>query len=210
MTIAPVYRAWTAKAVEQRLLEAAETLMLCPYAHGPKAFGSSMPAPLRLQMDAYAPTTRRYRRKPGAAALDRMEECWAWINDLQDVQSRRLVYDWARTKCSSRGSLKELAARDGFSDRTLRREITRICGAIADRLNMLHTPNFAEAEKTPANPTSGKSCNAGYQHHWRATNARPQIDPKQKKTRFVPARIAGPRGRKTRPDGTDIDSDTGR
>lgn len=182
---APIFQAWTAKAVELRLLESAETLMLCPHVTGPKAFGSSMPEPLHLQIDAYASNTRRYRRKPGAAAIDRMEECWEWINGLPEPENRQLVYDWARTKSDSRCSLKVLAKREGVNDRTLRREISRICLAIADRLNESHTPNLAEMERMETKSEPPIAPNIGYQHHWRATNARPLIDPKQKKSRIV-------------------------
>lgn len=185
VTIVPEFQAWTAKAVELRLLEAAETLMLCPNADGPKAFGSSMPEPVHLQIDAYASNTSRFRRKPDAAAIDRMEECWVWINSLPQPESRRLVYEWARTKCNSRRSLKQLAMRDGFTDRTLRREILRICHAIAERLNVSHTPNMADMDMAGSIPVANETCNVGYQHHWRAANARPLIDPKQKKSRIV-------------------------
>lgn len=181
----PHYRAWTAKNVEARLLEAAETLMLCPHVDGPKAFGSSMPEPLRLPIDAYASSTRRFRRKPDAAAIDRMEETWVWINELPELESRRLVYDWSRTKCDHRGSLKVFAEQNEYSDRALRRTIVRLCGDIASRLNASHNPNLSEMTTMEDMPASDNKCNVAYQHHWRAANARPPIDRDLKKCRFV-------------------------
>ena len=45
MSANPQFEDWTAKAVEHRIIEAAETLALCPRALGPKAFGNAMPEP---------------------------------------------------------------------------------------------------------------------------------------------------------------------
>jgi hypothetical protein len=185
VTANPVFQDWTAKAVEHRFLEATETLMLCPRVKGPKAFGSSMPEPLREQMDAYTSNASRYRRKPDAAAIDRMEECWIWVNTLPDPQDRRLLYDWGRAKCSQGRSLKMLAKREEFSDRTLRREITRIFMAIARRLNLVHQPNLNSTEVADAKPASEPTDKVSYQQHWRACNARPRIDPEQQKSRLI-------------------------
>lgn len=185
MATVPEYCAWTAKGIEMRLLEAAETLMLCPHVNGPKAFGSSMPDPLRLAIDAYASNTRRFHRKPDAAAIDRMEECWMWINELPEPESRRFIYDWTRTKCSNRRSLKTFAVRNGLTQRTLRRAVSRICGAIAERLNEAHAPNLADVDRVDGRQVPKERCDLSYQHHWRAANARPQIDPQLKKSRLV-------------------------
>lgn len=181
----PQYRAWTAKSVEARLLEAAETLILCPHVDGPKAFGSSMPEPLRLPIDAYASSTRRFRRKPDAAAIDRMEETWLWINKIPELESRQLVYEWARTKCDHRRSLRMFAQHNGCSDRTLRRTIMRLCGNIAEWLNSTHKPNLSEVNTVEPVSEPDQKCNVTYQLHWRAANARPPIDRDLKKTRVV-------------------------
>lgn len=181
----PEYSTWTAKGVEMRLLEAAETLMLCPHVNGPKAFGSSMPDPMRLAIDAYASNTRRFRRKPDAAAIDRMEECWTWINGMPDLDRRRFIYDWTRIKCSSRRSLKTFAVSNGLTERTLRRTVLRICESIAGRLNEAHTPNLAVGDVTSVKHVPKRQFDVSYQHHWRAANARPQIDPQLKKSRLV-------------------------
>lgn len=181
----PEYAAWTARAVEMRLLEAAETLMLCPHVNGPKSFGSSMPDPLRLAIDAYASNTRRFRRKPDAAAIDRMEECWVWINGLPEPTTRRFIYEWTRIKCSRRRSLKMFAMSNGLTERTLRRTIVHICETIAERLNEAHTPNLADGDMAGVKQMPKENCNVSYHHHWRAANARPQIDPQLKKSRLV-------------------------
>lgn len=185
MATVPEYAAWTARGVEMRLLEAAETLMLCPHVNGPKAFGSSMPDPLRLAIDAYASNTRRYRRKPDAAAIDRMEECWMWINGLPEPATRRIIYDWTRIKCSNRRSLKLFAVSNGLTERTLRRAVVRICESIAERLNEAHAPNLADGALASVKEAPKEQFNVSYQHHWRAANARPQIDPQLKKSRLV-------------------------
>lgn len=144
-----------------------------------------MPDPLRLVIDAYASNTRRYRRKPDAAAIDRMEECWMWINELPEPATRRFIYDWSRTKCSDRRSLKMFAIRNGLTERTVRRTVVRICKMIAERLNEAHAPNLADVDRGNVNQVPKEKCKISYQHHWRAANARPQIDPQLKKSRLV-------------------------
>lgn len=184
MTGNPGFRAWTAKAVEHRVLEAAETLMLCPRANGPRQFGSSMPEPLRDQRDAYAAQTVRYRRRPDAAAIDRMEICWDWINALADEHDRQLLYDWARTKSARGVSLQALAERQEHSTRTLRREITRICQTIAKGLNRNHEPNLgdiATTEQSCAKPQTA----ARHSPFWRAPDAKAKIDPSLGKSRLL-------------------------
>ena len=185
MTCHPCFQAWTAKAVEHRVLEAAETLMLCPRANGPRQFGSSMPEPLRDQRDAYAAQTVRYRRRPDAAAIDRMEECWDWINALADEQDRQLLYDWAKTKCARGRSLKDLAKRRDYNGRTLRRAITRICLAVANDLNRDHKPNFGD-EAVSVNVAHTEPRPAEHRTpYWRAPNAKAGIDPCLSKSRSL-------------------------
>jgi len=185
MSVKPVFQDWTAKAVEHRVLEAAETLMLCPRANGPKVFGSSMPHPLRRPQDAYAADTARYRRRPRAAAIDRMEECWDWINRHPVTGERHLLYNWARTKCASGRSLKALARCEGLSERMLRREISRICRIIAEQLNAAQKANLHGDGDRPTEATVKSSEKTDYQQYWRAHNARPEIDPAQRKSRVL-------------------------
>ncbi len=185
----PEYCQWSSKAVEKRVLEAAETLMLCPKARGPKAFGSSMPEPLRRVRDGDVPSALRYRRVPGPAALDQMAECWDWINALDSIGDRTLIYDWAQAKCKYGHTLRHLAARNGICTRTLRRKIQRICIRIASDLNrdfipikqsaddQIETDRTASAQMTRSNIT--------YSNHWRASNTKPVIDTKNCKERII-------------------------
>lgn len=182
--------AWTAKRVELRLLEAAETLIICPKARGPRSYGSAMPEPIRRANEAYADERTRVRRQPSASALDRMEQCWTWINALDDPQDRQLVYRWARAKIGRGRSLKILAMEEGMSDRTLRREITRLCKHIADQLDskgvaLLSRQNdngLIEADRLPADPEKVP----GTPTHWRAADARPVIDRNAPQKRTIP------------------------
>lgn len=71
---------WTAKAVEDRILEMADTLRMSPAVKGPQAFGSSMPEALQRHSEAYGSMTARYRETASAGALGRMEQVWAWVS----------------------------------------------------------------------------------------------------------------------------------
>ena len=181
---------WTSKQVELRLLEAAETLIICPRATGPRGYGNTMPEPLRRANEAYAEERTRVRRQPSAAALDRMEQCWAWINALEQPQDRQLLYHWARAKIGRGRSLKVLAMEEGLSDRTLRREVSRLCKRIADRLNgegmaLLHRP---DEDRLPLPDAPPAAVNAGSDsaNHWRACGARPEIDRAAPAKRTIP------------------------
>lgn len=183
--------AWTAKQVELRLLEAAETLIICPRARGPRRYGNAMPEPVRRANEAYADERTRIRRQPSAAALDRMEECWTWINALGEPQDRQLVYRWARAKIGRGRSLKILAMEEGMSDRTLRREISRLCKGIAERLNndgvaLICHPGEKQLVDQDG-PIADRGEVASNATHWRAADARPAID------RHAPAKRTIPR-----------------
>lgn len=57
---------WTAKAVEDRILEMADTLRMSPSVKGPQAFGSSMPEAVQRHSEAYglsAPDIAKPRRR---------------------------------------------------------------------------------------------------------------------------------------------------
>lgn len=182
------YNEWTGKAVEKRLLEAAETLALCPRAMGPRAFGNTMPHPLRRQAEVYASKKSHVRCRPSAANIGRMEECWTWVNALDDVCERRLLYLWARARTGLGRPLLAIAMKEGISTRTLRRKVTSICNRIATRLNERQTVSStpepvptlsAGTARQPANvrPKTGT--------HWRSSGARPSIDLSQPKTRTI-------------------------
>jgi hypothetical protein len=124
---------WTAKAVENRVLEASETLMLCPnhFIGG----GSAWPAFPQDPQESYAYNEARYRRRASPGALSRMMTTWGWINDHPAESERKLLYAWAWQKTKKGKFLNDFASREGINSRTLRRAITAICQAIADRLN---------------------------------------------------------------------------
>ena len=181
----PKFSSWTRQGVEQRIVEAAETLMLCPKVKGPAAYGNSMPDPLRSPMESYGTSSRKYYRRPDAAALDRMEECWQWINCLPDNHSRRLVYDWARAKCAPKGALRQLAARERTNERGLRRQINRIFITIANQLNASHAVRPDELNAMELQSEFPQSDTKTHPPYWRTPNGRPSIDSNQRKSRLV-------------------------
>lgn len=171
------YEAWSAKAVEERVIEAAETLMLLPNVKGPQAFGSSMPTPVK-DWEAYGSEPSRYKSRPSRDAIDRMPETWEWINRLPEQADRVLLYAWAWVKVRRGRSISDFASRDGMNVRTLRRQISRICQDIAGELNRLHAVRLkvavdlvseVEAEIDPEQVSS-----VTYANHWRAADAKPR------------------------------------
>lgn len=130
--------AWTAKAVEYRVLEAAETLMLTPNVGGGAA--SAWP-----EYIPHYPRAMKIRIRPSPGALTRMMETWGWINALQSESDRRLLYAWAWQKTRKGKFLDDFASREGIKTRTLRWTITRICQAIADHLEQRKVPCFEQA-----------------------------------------------------------------
>lgn len=167
------YSAWTAKAVEERVLEAQETLMLLPNTPGPREFGNSMPTVVE---DNRSET--RFKARPSRAAIDRMPETWAWINRLPKQEDRVLLYAWAWVKVRRGRSINDFASNEGMNLRTLRRQITRICQDIAGELNRLHAVRLkvsvdlvseVEAEIDPEQISS-----VTYANHWRAADAKPR------------------------------------
>lgn len=130
--------AWTAKAVEFRVLEAAETLMLTPNVGG--GGGSAWP-----EYIPHYPRAMKIRIRPSPGALTRMLATWAWINALQSESDRRLLYAWAWTKTRKGKFIDDFASREGIKSRTLRWTITRICQAIADDLEQRKVPCFEQA-----------------------------------------------------------------
>lgn len=182
------YTAWTAKAVEYRVLEATEALMLTPKVSGPREFGNAMPEAVRHQMEAYGSNALRYRRQPNPGALDRMEECWTWINALPEKADRVLLYSWAWVKAKKGVKISRFAAENEMNDRTLRREITRICQRIANNLNRLHAVrlNSEDCGLSENQPETDASTLSSVKHatHWMAPDGKPQIDPANPK-RYV-------------------------
>ncbi len=130
------FEQWTAKGVEERIVEAAETLMLTPNVGG----GGSIAWPdvVRSAEESYGYGTSWYKRRPEPGALDRMTETWGWINALGNEWDRKLLYAWAWVKARKGRSVAEFASNEGLNSKTLRRTITRICQRIADDLNQKH------------------------------------------------------------------------
>jgi hypothetical protein len=171
------YEAWTARAVEDRVIEAAETLMLLPHVKGPQAYGSAMPQVIR-DWQAYGSEKSGYKRRPSRGAIDRMPEVWEWINALPSQADRVLLYAWAWVKVRSGRKIADFASREGMNVRTLRRAITSICQQIANNLNRMHIVRLNDlvdavseitAETDPETVSSVK-----YASHWRAPDAKPQ------------------------------------
>jgi hypothetical protein len=130
--------AWTAKAVEYRVLDAAETLMLTPNVGG--GGGSAWP-----EYIPHYPRAMKIRIRPSPGALTKMLATWGWINALPSEDDRKLLYAWAWTKTRKGRFLDDFASREGVNSRTLRRTITRICQDIADALEQRKVPCFEGA-----------------------------------------------------------------
>lgn len=171
------YCAWTARSVEDRVIEAAETLMLLPNVKGPREFGTSMPAPIK-DWEAYGSEPSRYKSRPSRDAIDRMPETWGWINRLPEQADRVLLYAWAWVKVRRGRSVNDFASREGMNVRTLRRAVTRVCQQIANDLNRIHLVRLnsavdpvseVEAEIDPEQVSS-----VNYATHWRAADAKPR------------------------------------
>ncbi len=166
------YQAWSPQDVESLILEAAQTLMLCPNVRGPKAFGSNMPEAVRLARDAYGAAKTRTRKLPDPAALDRMETIWGWINELRDEDIRRALYGTSIAKKRKGDTIQKYAGRMGTSYSTLRRRFERGCSQIADMLNERCVVRLPSDEVSP-----GKAANPAkrYDLHWRQPGSEPSV-----------------------------------
>ena len=180
------FHAWTAKAVENRIIEAAETLMLCPRVCGPANVRNSMPDTILQHHAAYGASEIRYRRMPTPGALDRMETSWEWINALPDQAERELLYEWARIKCGKGRTVAWLAKAKGYTERGLRRKITHICTDISIKLNTAHVANTEQAsEPRGKDGAPVHSQKNRHPHHWMQENAKPAIDGELPRQRSV-------------------------
>lgn len=176
------YQAWTAKHIEERIVEAAEILMLDERV-GPSTGGGPI-AVVRDANESYGYDTLSYRRVPTPAELTRMTETWGWINSHPIESERRLLYAWGWTKAKRGRFLADFASREGIKSRTLRRAITAICQAIADRLNRMRVVRLDDAidavadvePKTASYPVSSPS-RVQTPTHWIGPEARPVIFP---------------------------------
>lgn len=167
------YSEWTAKTVEGRILEAAETLMLCPNANlggGGSIWGE--------YKDDYGPVKATYKKRPSGGALDRMTKVWEWINALPEMSDRKLIYAWSYVKVRKGLKISAFAAENDFSDRTLKRQITDICQRIANDLNRLYEVRLTVAvDQVAENQASIVPYNISSQKcavtNWRSADAKP-------------------------------------
>lgn len=133
------YRAWTAKQVEDWILEAAATELALPRLRGPKTFGSAMPTPVRDRQDAYGYHTTKVRRVPEPGAVDRYPKVLDWLNHhLEQPFDRQFLWFWALAKANPNRSVNKFASENQVNLRTLRRAIARHCQEIANGLNRKH------------------------------------------------------------------------
>lgn len=179
------YAAWDWKAIEGRVIEMADTLRRLPADKGPKAYGSAMPDIVRKHEEMY-PEPMRISRAPSGAAIDRMNECFEWINTYLDEAKRKLLYAWSWVKVRRGLKIGSLAAENDMNERFLRREITAYCQQIADNLNRLFifrldSGHLRSSESAPENDqshvTSMKCATRGRSNHWMASDAKPVHDP---------------------------------
>lgn len=165
------FTAWTSKDVEDRIIEAAETLMLCPRDTGPKAFGSAMPEPVRSR-DEYGYGSAWYKRRPSGAALSRMTEVWGWINAHPVESERQLLYSWAAVKARKGRTVADFALERGMKSRTLRWAISAICQRIANDLNQKYsiwlTERIDPVAETEAETASSTVASKRHANHFRA------------------------------------------
>ena len=174
------YQAWTHKDIEARVLEAAQTLMLMP--------GVKMPASIqaiwREYKDDYGKAKTHYRRRPEAAAIDRMYETWEWINALESEADRKLLYGWARVKVHKGMKLSSYALENMMNDRQLKRKIDGLNHCIANNLNRLYFVRLTDGvdpvseteHKSHQQTVSSKSCVRGA-NHFMAQDAKPKNIP---------------------------------
>jgi hypothetical protein len=175
------YAAWGYLDVRDRILEAAETLMMSPAALGPRMLSGSIAEAVRQASEAYGYNTVNVRRVPPPGALSRMEETWTWINSYLDEEQRKLVYDYSFVKSRKGRFLSVYLERNGIAKRTFYDRIERYCQIIADNLNrnllVRFTVTLDEAaqnslKEEPITVSSEKCAT-----HWIAPDAKPQIDP---------------------------------
>lgn len=136
MTIHVTYQAWTYEMVRERIIEAAETLLMNPAAFGPRLIGMALFD--EYQDDYRRGETTRVRSAPSAHALAEMEETWTWINTCLPEKDRKLVYDYGFIMSRKGLTLKVWCERNGWIKRTFERAVAHCCQRIADELNRKH------------------------------------------------------------------------
>lgn len=136
MTIHVTYQAWTYEMVRDRIIEAAETLLMNPANIGPRLVGMALFG--EYKDDYLRGEGTRIRSAPTAHALAEMEETWQWINDWLPEKDRKLVYDYGFIMSRKGLTLGVWCERNGWIRRTFERAVARCCQRIADNLNRKH------------------------------------------------------------------------
>ncbi|KQS83435.1 hypothetical protein [Rhizobium sp. Leaf383] len=180
---------WTAKGVEERILEMAEALRLSPGVKGPREFGNAMPSPVRPADEGYGYSPAYYRKNASAGALSRMSEAWDWINALPEMTDRKLMYAWSFVKVRKGMKIAAFAAENDMNDRMLRRSITKLCQHIANDLNrkaaIRLTVTDLQVSENQRDIASSTVTSESRVNHWRDKDAKPQIDPAQRSRRVL-------------------------
>lgn len=188
------YEEWTAQAVRDRVIEAADTLMMSPSALGPRMIGSMSDVFSEYVDDYRRGEASRLRRVPAPGALTRMEETWTWINGCLDERSRKLLYDYGFLKTRKGMYLARYLERNSLIRRTFERRVLKACQQIADNLNRLHAVRFtvpldAVSQNGPEiDPTTVSSVT--YAQWDRADGAKPQHLPDHPDHRNLVQRLA--------------------
>lgn len=177
-----VYNAWSAKQVEDRILEAAETELALPRLKGPKVYGSAMPTPVQDRQDAYGYHTTKVRRIPAPGALDRYPVVIDWLNHHVDsLLDRQFLWFWAIAKVNPSRSVGKFAHDSDVNLRTLRRIVTRLCQGIADRLNQAYKVRLSMAfdgvSELPHEADPEAVSSVKYASYYREQGAKPVHDP---------------------------------
>lgn len=183
------YAAWHYEDVRARLLEMAETLIRLPPVRGPKVFGNAMPETVKEAWKDAAPNNGRVRLLPSAGAIARMEECFDWINGYLDAEGRIAIYDYSFIRTRKGMYLLEYLEKNEIAKRTFYDRIQRYCQIIADNLNRKLSVRFTmpvdSAAQNQAEHASTTVSSEKCATHWRAPDAKPQIDPDSPKERLI-------------------------
>lgn len=169
---------WSSKAVEFRILEAAETDLAMPKPRGPKMFGSAMPEPVQEPQESYGYQQTRVRRVPSPGSLDRYSATLTWVNDfIAAPADRRFLWFWAIAKVNPNRSVGRFAHENSMNSRTLRRQITKLCGIISSNLNRLHVSRLSAAidpmSEIGAEADPEAISSVTYANHWHSPDIKP-------------------------------------
>ena len=126
---------WTAKLVDERFEEAADTLRRLPERNA-RGYFSTWPAIIRDFVEAYGWQEVRVRLgPPHPAAIDRMHEAFGWLSWLEPDETRLV---WLRAEGVR---WKIVAVRYGVDRATVWRRWTCALIKIASRLNGARATN---------------------------------------------------------------------